>query len=551
MVEETKVEVVPPAADATPGELMMRDDLVNALKSTLGSSNTKRALNACREMMAMYGKLVTEAMEALWNTALLSKRGMDLLVKQQMVTSKVKEVKEWSAKESDTLSKLGDLVSGLLPVIGTDQVGLKLSEKWQTDIALNKAIAQLMIPTMDRLDNQKVFWQDYKSYFGESRKGYTHGLKEILKAVKDMTIYFDMQNALCSTSSVDYLKDWADAKAVHFDLDKRIKTAKAETKKEMMVQVTAINKELGLANGRFDAAKAFNKTMEVKLETAARRVNELEQLPAKVAALEAEIAMLKKTRDAQAALIEEKDSALEDAVALQEESSNETAELQKVMQDMQEAIQNSSKASVKFEQDLIFTTQKKEEAEQVIAAMKAKEEQRLAGMVEKGTDTNTLMADRAIQTDFMVYPMSLKSKFQSQPKKEAGHRPYSIQLIDSPAYAQDVQFLSGEAIAHGASRIKNLPRGMLSGISKNSGGLSGVDILSSHSQNLGGGFSPGRSSTGHSYGTQDNATRHEVSVSTDPTVGIGVTVRASSLRILIAANKQVHLSTLMPYLKSF
>ena len=74
VVEESKVEVIPPAAEATPGELMMRDELVNALKATLGSSNTKRALNACREMMATYGKLVTESLEALWNAALLSKR---------------------------------------------------------------------------------------------------------------------------------------------------------------------------------------------------------------------------------------------------------------------------------------------------------------------------------------------------------------------------------------------------------------------------------------------------------------------------------------------
>ena len=75
VVEETKVEVVPPAANATPGELMMRDDLVNALKATLGSSNTKRALNACREMMAMYGKLVTESLEALWNATLQTWHG--------------------------------------------------------------------------------------------------------------------------------------------------------------------------------------------------------------------------------------------------------------------------------------------------------------------------------------------------------------------------------------------------------------------------------------------------------------------------------------------
>ena len=367
----------------------------------------------------------------------LSKRGMDLLVKQQMVTSSVKGTKEWSTKEGDTFTKLGDLVSDFLPVIGTDQVGLKLSEKWQTDIDLNKAIAQLMIPTMDRVNNQKVYWQEYKSYFGESRKGYTHGLKEILKAVKDMTIYFDMQNALCNTSSVDYLKDWAEAKAVFFDLEKRIKAAKAETKKEMMVEMAAVNKELGLANGRFDAAKAFNKTMEVKLETAARRVNELEQLPARVAALEAEVSMRKKAREAQALVIEEKESALEEAIAVQEKKGNETVELQKTMQDMQEAIQNSSKANVRFEQDLIYTNQKKQEAEQIIADMKEKEERRLAGMVEKGTDTNTLMADRAIQTDFMVYPMSLRSKFQSQAKKGGRSSPYSIQLVDNPAYAQD------------------------------------------------------------------------------------------------------------------
>ena len=84
---------------------------------------------------------------------------------------------------------------------------------------------------------------------------------------------------------------------------------------------------------------------------------------------------------------------------------------------------------------------------------------------------------------------------------------------------------------------------MLSGISKNSGGLSGVDVLTSHNNNLGGGvgFSPGSSSPGHNTNlTQGSAISHEVSVGTDPMGSIGVTVRASSPKDI---NRRQHTTT--------
>ena len=180
----------------------------------------------------------------------------------------------------------------------------------------------------------------YKSYFGETRKGYSHGLKEMSEAVQDMTITLicRMQVRQCGLS-----KGLGRSQSRSLRPRQSYQGCYAETKKEMMVEMAAISKELGLANGRFDAAKAFSKTMEVKLETASRRVNELEQLPARVAALTAEIEMLKKTRDAQAQIIEEREEALEVAAQVQEEKGNQAVELQKTKMDMEEAIQSSSK----------------------------------------------------------------------------------------------------------------------------------------------------------------------------------------------------------------
>jgi hypothetical protein len=516
VVEDTQVDLLPATDGAAAGELMMRDAMIKVLQTTLGSNNTRRAVNACRDMMAEYGKLLTDSMDAVWGASLLSKRGMDLLIKVQTVANSILSLKDVQKTDVEAHNKLGELVSDLVPIIGSE-IGLKLTEKWQQDISLHKAISQLMIPTID--NSQVVVWSKYNKFFGDSQKDYTSGLREMKKAIKEMTVYFDLQNSTTNAATVNMVKDWADAKTIYFDVDNLVDKAKNDVKKEMLVEMEGIARELGLANGRFDAAKAFSKKMESKLETATRRLNDLEQLPAKVSSLEGEIGMLKKVKAEQASIIQAKNEEIEVATAADQEKEDQVAQKIKEMDDMKEALVTQAESKVKFEQSFIFETQKREKAETIIAVLKEKEEKRLNSMVDKTTDTALLMFDREIQTDFMTHPMSLRTKFAKPQKKGGKHRPYSVQLIDAPTYSQDVKFLSASAVKHGAQKIQGLSRGL----GKN------IMDLNAQSSNISVDVNGETTIMPSNYLNGGGSTiSHEVSIGTTDDFGIGVTVRATT-----------------------
>lgn len=527
VVEQTQVDLLGPTDNASAGELMLRDAAILALKPEMGSNPTKKAMNACRDIFADFGRLLTESVEGVWNASLLSKRGLDLLVKAQTVSGQVMSLSHLDKDDDDAHEKLGNMVSDMVPIIGSD-VGLKLSEKWQSDINLHKAVSQLMIPTVDvnvpEGSPSAIIWETYDRFFGDKKKDYQAGLKEMKRAIRDMTDYFDRQNALSNTTMVDMVKDWAEAKMVYYDMDNRLAQKGAQVKKEMLSEVEVVSRELGLANGRFDAAKSFSKKMEAKLETTTRRLNELEQLPPKIAALEAEIAMLRKSKEEQAAIIMAKEASLEEALQKDEGQNEAIVEIAKTVDDMKEALSTSSAAAVKHEQNFIFEAQQRTKAEDTIKVLVEKEQARLASMTDKSTDTALLMVDRDQQTDFMTYPMSLRSKFVSPTKKGGKHRPFSVQLVDNPGFSQDVKFMSETAIAHGAQRITSLPRGMkgITTVQSHASGMTIQDSLLTSSQ-----FTVGGGSTVLDAGP--STISHEVSVGTDDHgMGIGVTVRATT-----------------------
>lgn len=526
VVEQTQVDLLGPTDNASAGELMLRDAAILALKPELGSNPTKKAVNACRDIFAEFGRMLTESVEGVWNASLLSKRGLDLLVKAQTVSGSIMSMSELEKGDEEAHNKLGDMVSDVVPLIGSD-VGLKLSERWQTDISLHKAVAQLMIPTVDinvpEGSPNSIVWESYDRFFGDKKKDYQAGLRELRKAIRDMTDYFDRQNATSNSAMVEMVKDWAEAKTIYYDLDNRLAAKGAQVKKDMLAEVEVVSRELGLANGRFDAAKAFSKKLEVKLETCTRRLNELEQLPPRISALEAEIAMLRKSKEEQAAMILAKEQQLEEAENKESGQAEAIVAIEKTVEDMREALNTSSAAAVKNEQSFIFEAQQREKAENSVKILVEKEAARLAGMTDQSTDTALLMIDREQQTDYMTYPMSLRTKLIPPAKKGGGakNRPFAVQLVENPGYAQDVRFLSETAVAHGAQRITSLPRGMkgITNVRSNGSGLTIQHAFVGNSQ----------FGAAAAVDAAASTISHEMSVGTDDLgMGIGVTVRATT-----------------------
>ena len=148
----------------------------------------------------------------------------------------------------------------------------------------------------------------------------------------------------------------------------------------MQIIIDNLNKELGLSNGRFDAAKQFSKTLELKMETINKRLVALEELPEKLAIATSEVDNLKRTKENQAASIADLRNDIKlkrEEYIILEQSKNEATDQ---IVHWEGAIKTSSEAAVKFEQKAIFEEQTKLKALEELAEYIQAEQDRVNGM---------------------------------------------------------------------------------------------------------------------------------------------------------------------------
>ena len=60
--KEAQVDLLPPLSGCA-GEIMLRNELIKSIQTAVGSSNTKKCVNAAREVLSNYGKMLTNSLQ--------------------------------------------------------------------------------------------------------------------------------------------------------------------------------------------------------------------------------------------------------------------------------------------------------------------------------------------------------------------------------------------------------------------------------------------------------------------------------------------------------
>ena len=447
-VEKSEVKLQPPLDNTCAGEIMLRNKLIEALQTHLGSSGTKKAINGARQTIHEFGTMLTNTVKNLWNTLLLSRRGMDLVVKMDIMTEGILSCRESTAEDFD---KIADVCKETVPIVG-QTYGDVISNKWQSETGMHQGLGQLMKPSLDQAKNS-YFFAEFHKFYGSTYEEYHAGLRISEKCTKMMSGYIDDKIGTLNGALVETMKDWTDAKAAFIDQDNRIKFAKSETRAEMLKEVESMGRELAMSVGRLEAAKQFSRTLENKLESSARRIVDLEVYPEKLAVAEHELELLRNQKDEMANRIQELLDTMSEKEEAQLELTKEISTQKHTIKLAEEALTKSSEQAMQFEQQFIYTEQVRAKTQKSLDSVVEAEKTRVAHMTDKATDTDLLMVDRTQQTDFIETPMSLRTLFVSN--KNESKQPFCASMVDNPIMAKNLKKLSNLALKAGKSRLKH------------------------------------------------------------------------------------------------
>ena len=446
--KESQVDLLPPLRQCA-GEIMLRNELIKAIQTAIGSSNTKRCVNAAREVLANYGEMLTNSLQTLWKSVVLSKKGLDMLTKTQSVAGGVLSCSE---KNKEQYDKIPDMINEIVPIIGTN-TNSKLFQKWVQKVKLDSEFAQVLKPTDETDDNGAPIYSDFKNIFGETSEDYKVGIADSNKALDKMGLYHDTEMPHMNTDLVDMLKDWSEAKLVFVDMESRIKLEKENTRKEMMVEVAEVAKELGLANGRYDAAKAYSKSMEVKMETIELKLKDLQEFPEQLSIAEAEISLLQRTKTENAETIQDLTEQLEKMKLENDSLRKVLAEKDDYIESQDSALKEATEFNITNEQKAIHSQQQREAVQEKLNSVVANEKARIVGMVDKFTDTTLLTSDASQQTDFLTPGMGLRTVMVKDSKK-VGARPFGVPFVDAMNVKSQADIVASVKIAAGKSNLK-------------------------------------------------------------------------------------------------
>ena len=419
------IALLPPTENATSGELMLRKEFMEAINTSLGSTGSKKAMNAARLTMATYGRFMSDSVKTLWQGTLMAKRAMDLQRRVETYVSHILKCTEEGTTEND----IGDMLSELVPKIGSNY-NFTFSEQWQAEIDMDDEFANLLDPSLDK-ETEMIFYKDFTALFGDSKEEYVDGVDETGKYFETMVNHFDKNMLQVNKDLSKTVKEWCEAKTIQVNFAGLVKKAKAETKKEMQLVVDDVHKELGLSNGRFDAAKTFSKSLETKLETVNKRLVALEALPEQLAITEAENKILAKNKIMAAETIEGLRVNLKAKIEEFDVAVLDIEEKKDKINDMHKAITNSAEAAVKFEQVSIFERQQKEKTQATLSSVIEKEEQRKGSMMDKYTDCVALQKTVSQQTEFLTPDMSVRTIAATGKGTIYARRPFGATLTDA------------------------------------------------------------------------------------------------------------------------
>lgn len=418
---EQPVELDDPPVNASDFERQFRAGLLDALKcyveeqhkhgvapgsrSLLTQNMAHRCINALSEAIHEQCSMFQTAIEALWQSMLNNRRGLDFFLKICMITESM-----LSCASAETTNKdVADICAKLVPLAGASLGVNQLTGEWQKQLDIDAELVTSLTPVLDFSTGRRRDKMFFEYFPADSQEKIHDKLGLSLDAAHKMASYVEDTGERVRDYLVDLLKDWSSAKTVVVDLDRRLEDERGKVKRQMELRVKAVGKELTknqaqnerhqeqikeLEHQMVELQKVDTKFRECQLALEARNVSHADQ--------GLEIAELKRVvmkHEREAAINSDTIGTLEAIVA----------ERNQIISSTEERLDQNISLAQRLQQDLTTRTEERNRLQALVENMQQQETQRRYLLQDASVQAEPSVSAASVQTEFLTPELQLRT----------------------------------------------------------------------------------------------------------------------------------------------
>ena len=442
--EREVVELLPPRADASLEELMLRDMFYVKIRDGLGATTAAKVINSLGEEIAYFGESLTNAMTHLWSSILCNRKGLDFYVKVQKCLQGLRD----ASRPDITIEDFAAIYAEVIPLAGLGINGSsKLSYEWIRECCIAQDLSKDLLPVLND-EGTEFMNKDYSEHFGEDKDERAKKLVYIGRSLASIDTYSDRHSAELTELLLAMFADYFDNKNVCLNLDSTIADAQEGVRVEMNKTITSLQKELAKGEKKFEITKQLLQQTEGKLEAAVARVEEfddvlynLNETKDKLDKKALELTLLGESSTQMQMMYERLKAKYDNFIG-----DMRMVEAQLVKSNEENAAMalsvRSLEINIALRDDKILSLNKE------LTNMHERDKARRVNLVDLGVQATAVNRDRLVQTEFVTPSMSLRSIMSSastsNESARGGKFPHSVstaEFLEDPYRSAQVKIL--------------------------------------------------------------------------------------------------------------
>jgi chromosome segregation ATPase len=339
--------------------------------------------------------------QSTWESLLINRKAMDYFLKMLIVLEGMISLTSENASNED----LAEICARIVPLAGST-LSSNITTQWQEECKISDDIILDLLPVVNYDTGERELKKFDRFFESESQEKTSGKVALCLDTISKMSQYTTDSTLKLNSYLVDVLKDWSKAKGVFFDLDARIESEREKLRKQLEVRMNALARDVTKINKLYE--NALDKI--TKLET---KVKELVRVEAELAICTTKLEEAEYNADVKTAQMEELRIATSTAQAQLARSNSiifahegELTQLNVLLSKTQTSLEVSQQKAAILDADLTKMTTEKLHFEAQYNQLVEKEESRKKNQVTQSTQADPAVASIAIQTEFLVPPVS-------------------------------------------------------------------------------------------------------------------------------------------------
>jgi DNA repair exonuclease SbcCD ATPase subunit len=244
-----EIELLPPPADATQEELLLRGSLHATLTASVGKNLANKAINHAALVVSNYGSSLNHALRLCWECLLFTKQNLDYGVQILSICKLIKT----QIDPSITNFEIKEILNDIMPMIN-NKPSANFTAYWQEECEISNSLKYSFSPKENPEDGSTEM-NPYSVHFGEDDETQRIQLANTDIAVEKMKNFKSQTNDEISKFLVDIVQDWSAARYIAGDLEDTLEATRKVVKDRMTLQLNALKADMKKMNAELDTAK--------------------------------------------------------------------------------------------------------------------------------------------------------------------------------------------------------------------------------------------------------------------------------------------------------